>query len=598
MSALAGCYWFDQRPARIDDLLVPAQAAAHRARAPFCFWCGNSVALAYAGDRRRAVQLFHDPLSRTTVLIDGRIDNLDDLDDELGVESNSPCETVAAAYRRWGVDFGAHLIGDWVVIVYDERDLRLWCLRDPMGQRPFFYGVAAQGVVFGSEMQQVVRHPATPRDVNEGAVAEHLTNTPVTVAETLWKAVRRLPPAHALEIGSGTVRVRQFWDFDPEASVAYATPDEYDEHFRDLFTRTVECRVRGVDGVGVFLSGGLDSSAVAGMAQSVRARAAQSAIHAFSIAFPGRASDETPYVDAVVDKWRLPLTRSDVVPPCKADLQREAERYLDLPIYPNSLVADPLRRRASDAGISVMLTGCGGDELFAGNPTNPFDLFREGRVIAGARALVRPLLSDRARGVLKPVFGARPIVQRWISPDLARRTDLGERCRPVSVPAFPSDEQRHLYGVMNCFMQVFGTELEDRAAQAAGLEVRHPLYDRRMAEFGLALPSSERWQGREIKVLFRRALRDYLPPLVANRDDKAEFSGTYVETLESMGGRSAFTDLRSAAAGWVDGRVITEMYDRMIALYSRGDDAYIALMGPLFTVAALEIWLDRAKPAL
>ena len=86
--------------------------------------------------------------------------------------------------------------------------------------------------------------------------------------------------------------------------------------------------------------------------------------------------------------------------------------------------------------------------------------------------------------------------------------------------------------------------------------------------------------------------------MVANRDDKAEFSGTYVETLESIGGRSAFTDLRSTAAGWVDGRVMTDMYDRMIALYSRGDDAYIALMGPLFTVAALEIWLDRAQPTL
>ena len=178
----------------------------------------------------------------------------------------------------------------------------------------------------------------------------------------------------------------------------------------------------------MFLSGGLDSSAVAGMAQSVRVRDAQSAIHAFSIAFPGRASDETPYVDAVVDKWRLPLTRSDVVPPRKADLQREAERYLDLPIYPNSLVADPLRSRASDAGISVMLTGCGGDELFAGNPTYPFDLFREGRVIAGGRAWCGRCCRI-ARGVLKPVFGARPIVQRWISPDLARRTDLDERCR-------------------------------------------------------------------------------------------------------------------------------------------------------------------------
>lgn len=142
---------------------------------------------------------------------------------------------------------------------------------------------------------------------------------------------------------------------------------------------------------------------------------------------------------------------------------------------------------------------------------------------------------------------------------------------------------------------MLGGEIDERAAQACGLEPAHPLFDRRVGEFGLALPASERWRGHEQKVLLKRALTGYLPVSVAARHDKAEFSSTYVETLEAFGGQSRFTNLASSDAGWVNGDVIRAMYTRMIDLYSRGDGAYIALMGPLFVVAGLEIWLERTS---
>ena len=596
MSAIAGCYWFDQRPARVEDLAVPTTAAAHRAGGPFRFRCDGPAGLAYAGRRPESNQPYHDPRVRLTVIVDGRLDNLDDVAAALGTPSQPACGVVATAYRRWGRDLGAHLLGDFVVLVYDEAERRLVCLRDSMGQRPLFYGVGNAGVVFGSEAHQVVRHPEIPSDVNEGVIAEHLTNTPVTVAETLWRAVKRLPPAHALEIADHTVQVNRFCDFDPEARVAYDRDEEYDEHFRELLARSVECRTADCDGVGVLLSGGLDSSSVAGMAQTIGARLSKRSVHALSIAFPGRACDETSFVDAVVEKWRLPLTRRDVVVPSRPALEQEAERYLDLPMFPNSLAAEPLRESAADLEIEVMLTGCGGDEFFAGNPAYPLDMIMRGQLFAGARAFVRPLLSDRARRFLKPIFGARQTPQPWINTQFARRTCLRDRCERSAIPPFPTDEQRDLYSIMSSVLQVIGAEVEDRAAQRHGLDIRHPLFDRRIAEFGLALPSSQRWQGRQMKVLLRRALRDYLPPVVANRQDKAEFSPTYVETLEALGGRPFFTDLRSCDAGWVDGRVAADMYDRMMALYRRGDDAYIAATSPLFAIAALEIWLERAKP--
>jgi asparagine synthetase B (glutamine-hydrolysing) len=245
--------------------------------------------------------------------------------------------------------------------------------------------------------------------------------------------------------------------------------------------------------------------------------------------------------------------------------------------------------------VRVLLTGAGGDDFFTGDPSSPSDLLREGRVMAWSRAMVSPMLSDRARGLLRPVFGARPVRRPWIQRAFAARIGLEDRLRPRAALPFPTREQQGIHRAATSLIQVLGDEMEDRAAHAAGIAQRHPFYDRRVAEFGLALPASQRSDGGQIKIVIRRALVDYLPPVVASRADKAEFSPTYVEALEAFGGRQALARLRSEEAGWVDGRVIRQMYEDMIQLYSRGGDAYIAFTGPLWAVAALEVWLDAAS---
>jgi len=374
--------------------------------------------------------------------------------------------------------------------------------------------------------------------------------------------------------------------------VHHATPDGYAHELLDLFTRAVDCRIRDAGTVGVFLSGGIDSSAIAGMSHAIRSRAAGPPVHAFSLAFPGRPCDETSYSDAVIAAWRLPATRLNATTPSRDDVEADAARYLDAPAYPNGLVLDALRRRAKAMGADVVLTGYGGDDFFSGTSQSLMDLLRPRRALGSARSLVNPWLSDRARRLLKPVFGSRPASRPWIRPELARAVSLEDRLRASRTPPFPTREQREMVAMATGLSQVLGDEMEDRAAHAAGIDQRCPFYDRRVAELGLALPSSERGRGGRLKLLVRRALRDYLPPAVAARTDKAEFSSTYVETLEALGGRHAFARLKTEEAGWVDGSAARKMYDRMIALYSRGDAAYIPLTGPLWAIVAVETWLQ------
>jgi asparagine synthase (glutamine-hydrolysing) len=595
VSAIAGCYWRDRRPARVEDVKVSADAAAHRASGPFHFWCAGPIALAYGGpDNHDRAQPLYDPSSRTAIIFDGRLDNLDELAGALCTRPDT-CTVALAAYHRWGAEAGAHLLGDFVMVAADARDERLLCIRDPMGQRPLFYGSGPRGIVFASELQQIVRHPAMRPEVNEGMVAEYLCDMPTTIEETLWRHIHRLPPAHALEISAAGSRVQRYWDFDPDARVQHATPDGYAHEFIDLFTRAVSCRIRDAGMVGVFLSGGIDSSAIAGVSHALRSRASRPPVHAFSLAFPDRPCDETPYSNAVIAAWRLPATRLNATTPSRDEVEADAARYLDVPAYPNGLVLDALRRRAKATRADVLLTGYGGDDFFSGTSRSLVDLLRPRRVLGSARSLVNPWLSTRMRRLLTPLFGSPSASRPWIRPELARAVSLEDRLRARRTPSFPTREQRDMVAMATGLSQVLGDEMEDRAAHAAGIDQRHPFYDRRLAELGLALPSAERGRGGRFKLLVRRALRDYLPPAVAARIDKAEFSSTYVETLEALGGRQAFDRLKTEEAGWVDGSAARQMYDRMIALYSRGDAAYIPLTGPLWAIAALETWLESVN---
>jgi asparagine synthase (glutamine-hydrolysing) len=599
VSAIAGCYWRRREPAHIDDLLPSIRAAAHRTRVPFEFWSSGPAALAYSGDDLEPLpRIAHDPLLELTAILDGRIDNLTEAASALDVAGSEPPARIALhAYRRWGLDAGCRLLGDFVLVLYDEQRQRLIGIRDPMGQRPLFYGACARGIVIGSEVAQIVRHPSMTLAINEGMVAEHLTDTPATINETLWRNVYRVPPAHTLEIDHDGVRVQRFWDFDPELRVVHPTDDGYAEQFRELFTRAIDDRIRGAAHVGVFLSGGLDSSCVAGVAQEIRARAAQAPIAALTLAYPTKPCDETAYSAAVVQKWKLPCIRLEAVGASHRHIDAQAARYLDAPPHPTSTLASSLRQAAEASGMRVVLTGYGGDESFTGDPPHAADLFRQRHIIRWAREVVSRQLPARARDVLRPVFGAAVPRHPWIQSGFARRVGLHDRLRPRSNSRFPTREQQRIYESMTSLVKLLGDEMEERDAQAIGVDQRHPFYDRRVAEFGLALPSAQRRSGREIKIVVRRALAGYLPPMVAARRDKAEFSHVYVDALNAIGGAATFATLRSEEAGWVDGAAVRRMYERMIELYRSGDDAYIACVGPLWAVAALEMWLEHAGGA-
>lgn len=598
------------------DVRLMLDAAAHRGTYPMVVSAGDAVlGCAVPATRIGGVTpLDTRGAAGATIVFDGRLDNRGDLLRALEAPLESSDAALALrACEHWGEAAPQRLLGDFAFACWDAAARRLLCARDAMAQRPLFYAAHAGRTLIASEPQQILAHPGFPRAIHEGVVAEYLTGNPASIEETLWSGVRRLPPAHALVVDDHGLRQWRYWDFDRDARLDYRGAADYDQHFLALFREAIDCRLRGAASAGVYLSGGLDSSAIAGCLVDLAAVRGLPPIRTFSLTFPGRPLDETPFIDAVVQRYGLNGVRLAGAPTSLDAIASDLERFHDIPTFPNGAVLDPLRRRAA-AEVDVVLSGAGGDDWFTGHPLHTADLLRGGRFVQALReyrhdvALLRyatpasllrtavaPLVPPVTRRVLRSLRGAAQPRFDWIRPAFAARVGLHDRLRWPGLPRCRTLVQSQIYLFANALQQTLGEELEDRATCAAGVVSSNPFYDRRLAEFGFALPEEQRWTRGETKVLLRRACRPWLPDVVARRDDKAEFSSVFVEALDGLGGRNFFDRLETVDAGWVDGAVTGRIYDRMARLYRDGRDAYIPLVFSLWAVASVELWLRHCR---
>ena len=599
---------------------VPAAASAsaaqrmlaaipHRARFPAAAYTRGLATLAVSATFARE-SVFAEHPDGSAIVFDGRLDNREDLAAALSLDTTaSAADVVVAACVKWGERACEGMLGDFAFAAWDASRGRMIAARDALGQRPLFYAVIPGATLVASEPRQILAHPSFTARVNEGAIAEYLTGRPCSVEETVWEGIQRLRPAHVLAVEDASTMTRRYWDFDPECRVECVTDDDYDERFRSLLREAIACRTADTSRVGIFLSGGLDSSAIAAAAETLNRERGHASIRAYSLTFPGLPADESPYIEAVVQRWQLPSRRLRARPPSRQEIEQECARHADLPASPNGATLDPLRHLAAGE-VDVVLTGYGGDDWFTGSPAHTVDLLREGRLLAAAvqlahdarlpgrsytasgllRATVSPLLSPGLRAWLRPLAGAPPLEFPWVQPEFAARTSLEQRLQRTPLVPFGSMVQADIHRMLNGLSQTRGDELEDRAATVAGIEQRHPFNDRRIAEFGFALPEAQRWSGGETKVLLRRALSPALPDRVRRRNDKAEFTPTLVQTIEHLGGAQFLSDLGVVDAGWINGPAIKQAYDEMRQLYSRGDESYIRLADAVWSVAAVELW--------
>lgn len=486
----------------------------------------------------------HQPLcdaaGRDWIAYNGEVYNYIELRAELeksGVRfvGKSDTEVILAAYKAWGPACLSRFNGMFSLAIWDADQKRLFCARDRMGVKPFYYQYDGEKFAFASEARALVLtqgwriqpHLAAVRDLLALDWVDH-------ESETFYEGLRQLPGGHWLSVGEGGFQIERWWKLDPSRHASGSAADMAAQ-FGELFTDAVKLRLRADVEVGSCLSGGLDSSAVV----TTAAKLANKGLHAFTCAYDeGPAFDERPYVRAVAEATGA---QSHVIVPDGSDFWSVFDTLADQQGEPT---AGPgvysqwqVMKLAHGKGLKVLLDGQGGDETLAGYfrylPTRLRDLAVAGDW-PGFASLWGPV-ADRLGFATTLLHTFEPALPAALVAQLRRRFGQGKDLVLSSrLAKLGSRAPKPAHSVRSGLWDQLGFDTtvrqlpsllryEDRSSMAFGIETRLPFLDYRLVEFAFSLPDTQRLDGVVTKAIARRALGDRVPKSVLERRDKMGF---------------------------------------------------------------------------
>ena len=548
-----------------------------------------------------------------TIAFDGRLDDRDSLAGGLGdagLRQASDICLVTAAYRRWGAAGIGHLSGDFACIIWDSRERRLIASRDHFAQRPLYYRVVGAEVWIASEIQALV--PGVPTRVNEGMVAEVLSQRFGSVSETLYDDIFRVTPGHALVFDARAVTRLAIQSFDVPDHRRYSTQAEACEDVRAVLSEAIADRLRSPRCVGVLLSGGIDSAAVLALAHQAGRPRHAAGVEAYTLGFAGATFDESPWAIQVAEHVGAPSMRAGSVI-ANYDFAGESVGTLQLPTVPSAAAIAAVRQLASDRGVRVMLSGVGGDEWFGGSYWHYADLIRHGDVAgfvarwrgdrqvpdfvglpALARGIVWEMLPARTQRGVRRVLSTH-LCPSWLDHAFARRVGLADRPRwrpPIAAETMANRDL--LIGALGP-AAIHAYEEQSRFAARFNLEDRQPFFDRRFVHCALSIPEKWRAPAGRPKAILRDAVAPLLPPPIVERAWYHDYSHLVVDALRDIDAENLFDASRLATRGWIDAALLKRRLAEALAHDQANGSRRAAAFWP---VVAMELWYRAAEPHL
>jgi asparagine synthase (glutamine-hydrolysing) len=541
-----------------DVLQRMTRRLAHRGPDGEGLWTEREVSL---GNRRLEIvdiaggaQPMASADGSLVITFNGEIYNAPELRRELEAAGHifrsdqSDTEVLIAAYAEWGENMVDRLNGMWAFAIYDRAKRRLFASRDRFGEKPFYYHYAVGGglFAFASELTALLQHPDVPRNVSPIALRKFFAWNHVPAPLSMIEGVAKLPGGHSLsyDINSRQLRTWRYWRYQPDA-VEGGTVEQRCEELRELLSRSVQRRMRADVSVGLWLSGGLDSSMVAALAAGI---SGGKSLPAFTVGFEDESYDETNHAARVARRLglhhhteKLSLARALKILP--GLLEKLDEPNGDASLLPTYLLSELTRRH-----VKVALSGEGGDELFAG-----YAMFKGQALAHRARQLLPACLHP----ALIALASRLPVSHRYIGAEFALKrltraiaqppalqlpvmmagldsADLSELIRdPVSLEEIYSEaieawEEDEGYGQLDratsffirFYLQENVLAKVDRASMLHGLEVRCPFLDLEVVNFCRHLPARFKLRGGQSKFLLKEAARGLLPPEIISRPKK------------------------------------------------------------------------------
>jgi asparagine synthase (glutamine-hydrolysing) len=529
--------------------------------------------------------------------IDGRADLIKRLraGGQLVDDDASHAELIVRAYRVFGEDLAAHLIGDFAFALWDSRSQTLLCARDHFGIRPFYYVDSGSEFAFASDMDALLCAPRVSRELDEISVADFLLFGALQDADrTIYRDIKCLPPATVMRVTRDSARLQRYWELAAGAETRFATIEDYTSRFLELFTQAVTDRLPHGP-VALQLSGGLDSTSIAAVA-AARSSGRPGSVTGYNLSSRSALPDdnELEYTEIAAEHLGIPLVVQDMsdYESFEAGPRLEWETAMPLLYAFISAHHDNLTRVAQ-SGARVMLSGHGGDALMAPSGTYYPNLLRSGRVGKLIREVahhVRHTGSVRGMGLRSAIWSSPPEPEwtaplpGWIAPDFAKRANLDERwLRGWKTIHDGLDARRQLQQSWLC-----------RNFEAAGslklpVVLRYPFYDIRLVEYALGLPNFMVAE----KCVMREAMRGRLPEAVRQRP-KTHLQGDLVRAIVSKR-NEAFLDV-ARTVGQSAEMINRNQYLSAFQEFCAGDGhestwTSSLILGPL----ALENWLSSRK---
>src|SRR5882724_110895 len=520
MCGIAGIVRFKDQAAGDSGIRGMTDAMAHRGPDADGFWEEGGVAL---GHRRLSIidlstaanQPFADHSGRYIMVFNGEMYNYREvkaLIPDYPFHTTSETEVLIAAYSKWGPDCLKYFRGMYAFAIWDRQEKEIFIARDKMGVKPLYYFTNGELLLFASEVRSILTTGLVNKKINEAALADYFSYQSVTHPHSLIEGIVQLEAGSWMRVGKGRSVEKRYWDVTSNpVDFDFRNGEGARKKIRELMLTSVERRLVSDVPVGAFLSGGIDSSVVVGL----MAAASSDRPNTFNISFEEKEFDESHYAEIIAKKFNTRHTRLLLKPTDFLDELQNALNAMDTPSgdgVNTYCVSKAIRR----SGMTVALSGVGGDELFAGYPF--FDQYLQlqkkswiWNVPGPLRRLLANSLSPgqdqgkkgRMMQLLKmdscSIDNMYPVFRQILSPSL-----LQELTGIVHSPFITSLQKelkarKEQLDRLPLLSQVSAAEYlgytqhtllkdTDQMSMAVSLEVREPFFDQDLVEFVLAVP--------------------------------------------------------------------------------------------------------------
>jgi asparagine synthase (glutamine-hydrolysing) len=557
----------------------------------------------------------HISSSGSVITWDGHLDNRTELISEL--RDSLACDStdvviVAAAYTRWGAHSFAKLIGDWALSIWSAIHRCLILAKDPIGTHHLYYSFDNNRVTWSTILDPVVRLAGKTFALNEEYIAGWFSMFPA-LDLTPCVGIHSVPPSSFVLLGPGRHTVSRYWNFDPQKKIRYRTDAEYEEHFRTVFERAVQRKLRSDRPVLAELSGGRDSSSIVCMADTIIVRGTADTPRLDTISYYDDSEpnwNEYPYFTKVEEKrgrtgWHINVGRQNPEKIRAPEPPPESPhgRFVPTPGY-DGRTSPQIRMCLASQGNRVVLSGIGGDEVMGGVPTPTPELENLlATVQFGALAHQlkvwalekrKPwfhLFWEAARGFFPPALAGVPKYMRpapWLQSSFVNR-------HWAALTGYPS--RTKLFGALPSFQENVNTldALRRQLARTAlpfdpPFEKRYPYLDRGLLEFMFAIPREQLVRPTQRRSLMRRALVSIVPDEILNRKGKAFVARAPMVAISNDWAHFAemTQNMLSSSLGIVDSERISEALQKV----RRGEEVpMVTLRRTLF----FEGWLKELR---